>query len=68
MRRTTVFIDEDLLEEAIRLTGAKTRRQVITAGLRELVRMHHRKAFARELGTFDLDLTIEALKELRNAD
>lgn len=68
MRRTTVFIDEDLLAEAIKLTGAKTRRQVITAGLRELVRMHHRKAFARELGTFDLDLTIEELKELRNAD
>jgi Arc/MetJ family transcription regulator len=63
-----VFIDEDLLAEAIKLTGAKTRRQVITAGLRELVRMHHRKAFARELGTFDLDLTIEELKELRNAD
>lgn len=68
MKRTTVFIDEDLLAEAIKLTGAKTRRQVITAGLRELVRMHHRKAFARELGTFDLDLTIEELKELRNAD
>ena len=29
---------------------------------------HHRKAFARELGTFDLDLTLEELKELRNAD
>lgn len=68
MRRTTVFIDEALLEEAIKLTGAKTRRQVITAGLRELVRMHHRKAFARELGTFDLDLTIEELTELRDAD
>jgi Arc/MetJ family transcription regulator len=68
MKRTTVFIDENLLEEAIRLTGAKTRRQVITAGLRELVRMYHRKAFARELGTFDLDLTLEELKELRNAD
>jgi Arc/MetJ family transcription regulator len=68
MKRTTVFIDESLLEEAIRLTGAKTRRQVITAGLRELVRMHHRKAFVRELGTFDLDLTLEELKELRNAD
>ena len=68
MKRTTVIIDENLLEEAIRVTGAKTRRQAITDGLRELVRMHHRKAFARELGTFDLDLTLEELKELRNAD
>jgi Arc/MetJ family transcription regulator len=68
MKRTTVFIDENLLEEAIKLTGAKTRRQVITAGLRELVRVHHRKAFARELGTFELDLTLEKLKELRNGD
>jgi Arc/MetJ family transcription regulator len=68
MKRTTVFIDENLLDEAIRLTGAKTRRQVITTSLQELVRMHHRKAFARELGTFDLDLTLEELKELRNAD
>jgi|OpeIllAssembly_1097287.scaffolds.fasta_scaffold26106_1 Arc/MetJ family transcription regulator len=68
MKRTTVFIDERLLEEAIKLTGAKTRRQVITAGLRELVRAHHRKALTRELGTFDFDLSLEELKELRNAD
>ena len=65
MKRTTVFIDENLLEEAIKLTGAKTRRQVITAGLRDQVRVHHRKAFARELGTFELDLTLEKLKDLR---
>ncbi len=68
MKRTTVFIDEKLLEEALRLTGSKTRRQVITAGLQELVRKQHRQALTRELGTFDLDLTPEKLEELRNAD
>lgn len=66
MAKTTVNIDNELLDEAIKATGAKTKRQVITAGLKELIRKRNLEAFRQELGTFDLDLSIEELQKLRN--
>ena len=66
--KTTVVIDEKLLDEAVRAIGAKSKREAIEAGLRELVKRVHREALRRELGTFDLDLTLEDLERLRHAD
>jgi Arc/MetJ family transcription regulator len=37
--RTNVEIDDDLMKEALRLTGLKTKRAAIEAGLRMLVRV-----------------------------
>ncbi|MBI5379338.1 MAG: type II toxin-antitoxin system VapB family antitoxin [Nitrospirae bacterium] len=67
MGKTTVVINEKLIEEAVRASGAKTKREAIEAGLRELVRRATREAFRKELGTFDLDLTLNELKRLRHA-
>lgn len=67
MGKTTVQIDESLLEEATRAIGAKTKREAIEAGLRYLVKRQHREALRKELGTFDLDLTLDELERLRDA-
>ena len=67
MRKTTVVIDEKLLEEAVRASGVKTKREAIEAGLRELVRSHSRQALRDELGTYDLDLSLKELRRLRDA-
>ena len=37
--RTTIVIDDDLLEGAMRATGAKTKREVVELGLAALVRL-----------------------------
>jgi Arc/MetJ family transcription regulator len=37
--RTNIDIDDDLLEEALRLTGLKTKKAVVEQGLRTLVRL-----------------------------
>ena len=37
--RTNIVIDDDLLEGAMRATGAKTKREVVEAGLAALVRL-----------------------------
>jgi len=66
MAKTTVVIDDDLLDEALKASGAKTKREVIAAGLRELVRRENLEALRRELGTFDLDLSPEELERLRD--
>jgi len=35
--RTTLDLNKSLIEEALRLTGTKTKKAVIEAGLRELI-------------------------------
>ena len=67
MGKTTVVIDEKLLEEAVRASGVKTKREAIEAGLRELVRSVGRQALRGELGTYDLDLSLKELRRLRDA-
>lgn len=64
--KTTVVIDDNLIKEAIRVANVKTKRQAIEAGLKELVRRKNLETFRTELGTYDLDLTLEELEKLRS--
>ena len=66
MAKTTVVIEDELLEEAMKVIGAKTKRQAITTGLKELIRRKNLEALRQELGTFDLALSLEELRKLRN--
>ena len=66
MAKTTVIIDDKLLDEAMRVSGAKTKKQVITTGLQELIRRKNLEALRQELGTFDLAISLEDLEKLRN--
>ena len=68
MKKTTVLIDERLLKQAMQATGAKTKREAIKAGLEVLVRHYQRESLQKELGTYDLDLNLEKLIRLRNAE
>ena len=67
MKKTTVQIDEQLLKAAMEAIGARTKKEAIRAGLEALVRHHHRESLQKELGTFDLDLSLKELEKLRNA-
>ncbi len=66
MRKTTVLLDEKLLQSAIDAIQAKSKREAITAGLETLVRQWNLTKLRQELGTYDLDLTLEDLERLRN--
>ncbi len=66
--KTTVVVDDELLEEAIKAIQAKTKREAIEAGLRELVRKKNREELIAELGTYDLDITLEELEDLRGEE
>ena len=66
MAKTTVIIDDKLLDEAMRVSGAKTKKQAITTGLKELIRRKNLEALRQELGTFDLALSSEELEKLRD--
>jgi Arc/MetJ family transcription regulator len=68
MKKTTVMVNEQLLKAAMEVTGARSKKEAIEAGLQSLVRQYNREAFRNELGTFDIDLTLKELGQLRNAE
>jgi len=48
MGRTTVVIDDKLMDEAMKVVGAKTKRETIEKGLRELIKTKNREALRKE--------------------
>jgi Arc/MetJ family transcription regulator len=65
MGKTTVFVDEALIEVALKASKLRTKREVIEAGLKELVRKKNRDLLRGELGSFDIDLSLDELKKRR---
>lgn len=63
--KITVFVDETLIMQALKATGLKTKKEVIEAGLRELVRKKNQELLRQELRSFDLDLSLKELKQRR---
>jgi hypothetical protein len=68
MGKTTVVIDDKLLKTAIEVTRAKSKKEVITKGLEELIHKKNIEALRKELGTYDLDLTREELNNSREME
>ena len=66
LARTNVVIDTDLIEEAGRLTGLKTKKDVISYALQELVQQRRRDKLLtiRHAGLWQGDLG--ALRESRH--
>jgi len=65
MKKTTVFVDEALIEVALKASKLRTKKEVIEAGLKELVRKKNRDLLRGELGTFDIELSLDELKKQR---
>jgi len=68
MGKTTVVLDDKLIEEALSVTKLKTKKEVIEEGLRALIRKKNRELLRQELGTFDIDLTREEINRLRSTE
>jgi Arc/MetJ family transcription regulator len=65
MKKTTVFVDEALIELALKASKLRTKKEVIEAGLKELVRKKNRDLLRKELGSYDIDLSLDELKKRR---
>ncbi len=65
MARVTVTIDRHLIEAAKRLSGKKTIRETIESALTELVKREGRRKVATHAGRFELALTQEGLRRMR---
>ncbi len=68
MGKTTVVLDENLLEDAREAIGARTKKETIETALREIVKQRQRELLIKEMGTYNLDLTQEDLEKMRSDD
>lgn len=53
--RTNIVLDENLVSEAMRLSGSKTKREVVDLALRELIRSKKKLDLLELVGEIDLE-------------
>ncbi|MFM7375377.1 MAG: type II toxin-antitoxin system VapB family antitoxin [Chthoniobacterales bacterium] len=63
--KTTLDIPNDLLEEAMRISGAKTKRAVVLTALADLARRGRMRSLAGRLGDSPTFMTPAQLDSLR---
>jgi len=61
--RTTLNIPKDLIEEAMKVTGATTKSQLIREALQTRIDQEKRKKLIAHKGTIDLDVDLKTLRE-----
>ena len=67
MAKITVVIDDELLKAPMKATGLDSVSSLIERGLRELVSQANQEALRAELGTFDIEISPEELRQSRAA-
>jgi Arc/MetJ family transcription regulator len=60
--RTNIEIDDKLMNDALRLTGAKTKREAVEMGLRTLLRMRQQEDIRRFRGKLQWEGNLEAMR------
>ncbi len=68
--RTNINLDEELLEKAFRLTGARTKRALVHLALEELVRIRSKRDLTELAGRIELadDYDHKDLRRVRTDD
>jgi len=65
MKRTNIVIDESLLKKALKVTGLKTRRELLDYALRELIRRESQKEILELKGKVTWQGDIKAMRKSR---
>ncbi len=63
--RSTIDIDDELLEEAKKLTSIKTKKELINLSLRELIRRKRLEHLLSLYGTSPVDLSLKDIEKFR---
>ena len=64
--RTTIDINEELFDEAFKLTNISTKKALIELSLKTLIKQKRKERLKTRLGNFELNLTLDNLKEMRS--
>ncbi|MCX5799584.1 MAG: type II toxin-antitoxin system VapB family antitoxin [Proteobacteria bacterium] len=65
MMRTNVDIDDKLMEEAFRLTDAKTKKELLNLSLKKLILEKRKEHLIGLYGTSPVDITLEDIERAR---
>lgn len=60
--RTNIVIDDQLMQETLRLTGLKTKREAVEAGLRMLLKLRQQEELRRYRGQLAWQGDLEAMR------
>lgn len=63
--RTNIVIDDELMQEALKVSGCKTKREAVETGLRLLVRLKRRQAIKRYKGKLKWEGDLGELRSTR---
>ena len=64
--RTNIEIDNDLLQEALRVSGLKTKRAVVEAGLRMLLRLKRQEDILSLVGKVHWEGNLDESRQRRD--
>ncbi len=66
--RTNIVLDDDLVKEAVSLTGVRTKRELVNLALEELIRSRNKKDLFKLAGKLELseDFDHKALRNTRH--
>lgn len=60
--RTNIVIDDDLMNEALKLSGASTKKEAVELGLRALVRLKRQERIKRYKGKLKWEGDLDQLR------
>ena len=60
--RTNIVIDDKLMKEALKASGAKTKREAVEMGLRMLLQVHGQEAIRRLRGKVHWDGDLDEMR------
>ena len=60
--RTNIVIDDQLMAEALRVSGLKTKREAVEAGLKALIRLQRQEDIRRYRGKLTWDGDLDAMR------
>ena len=61
--RTTLNLPEEIIAEGLKVTHLKTKTELITTAIKELIRKHQISGIKKFKGKFDLKLNTDALRD-----
>jgi Arc/MetJ family transcription regulator len=61
--RTNIVIDDKLMEDSLRATGLKTKREVVELGLRTLLRLRSQEEIRRFRGKLNWQGDLDAMRK-----
>lgn len=65
MSRTNIYLDDSLVSKGLRMTGLRTKRELVDLALRELVRKENQKTILSLEGTIRWEGNLDEMRQSR---